>query len=119
MKGDDVKTLRHTLGCTARDLAGALGVEQAEVLAWERGELFPTKRYVTKMESFRASGLPKASRPTPQRASSARPADVAMARVLASPDTWRLVRKLLAHPALFDATTKLAEGYADPADEDG
>ncbi|HEY4119014.1 MAG TPA: XRE family transcriptional regulator, partial [Byssovorax sp.] len=76
MKGDDVKALRQAIGCTARDLAGALGLEQADVLAWERGELFPTKRYVTKMESFRASGLPKAARTAAQRPAASRPRDV-------------------------------------------
>src|SRR5262250_1684837 len=45
MSPEDIKALRQELGCTARELATALGIEQETVLSWERAELFPTKRY--------------------------------------------------------------------------
>ncbi len=56
MTPDDIKELRKTLACTARELATALDLEQATVLAWERGDLFPTKKYVTKMNALRDKG---------------------------------------------------------------
>ena len=36
---------------------------------------------------------------------------------LASPEVWRLIRKIVAHAELREAVEKLAVGYADPADE--
>ena len=53
MSPEDLKNLRAELDCTAKELATALDVEQETILAWERGELFPTKRFVTKMEALR------------------------------------------------------------------
>src|SRR3954471_11190835 len=109
MKGDAIKSLRKDLGCTARELAGALGLEQETVLAWERGDLFPTKQFVDRMEAIREAG-PSA---VPRRK---RGAPVSPLHALADPELWRLLRKLIAHPALRDAASKLAEAYADPAD---
>ncbi|HVY45423.1 MAG TPA: helix-turn-helix domain-containing protein [Minicystis sp.] len=110
MTPDDIKALRAELGCTAKELAAALGLEQAEVLAWERGDLFPTKRLVTKMQELREKGpgaIPKRRRGAP----------ASPAKALADPELWRLVRKLSFHPELFAAARKLAEGYDDPADD--
>ena len=56
MSPDDIKALRRELSCTARELAAALSLDQETVLAWERGELFPTKRYVERMEEVRKRG---------------------------------------------------------------
>ena len=56
MSPEDLKNLRAELDCTAKELATALDVEQETILAWERGELFPTKRFVTKMEALRRAG---------------------------------------------------------------
>jgi DNA-binding transcriptional regulator YiaG len=53
---EDIKALRKELSCTARELAGALNLDQKEVLSWEAGELFPTKRYVAQMELLRKKG---------------------------------------------------------------
>jgi transcriptional regulator with XRE-family HTH domain len=109
---EDIKQLRKELTCTARDLANALGVEQKDVLAWEAGEFFPTKRYVTQMESLRKAG-PKAM----VRAPRGKPPARTGVQRLADAKLWELVRKLLEHPALFDQVVKLAEGYADPAQD--
>jgi hypothetical protein len=38
---------------------------------------------------------------------------------LSDPELWKLVRKLLAHPALFRQAQKLAEEFSDPAEPDG
>jgi transcriptional regulator with XRE-family HTH domain len=110
MSPEDIKALRQELGCTARELATALGSEQETVLAWERGDLFPTKRLVGKMEELRKKG-PAA---IPKRKKGQNPAPL---HLLASPDLWLLVRKLIAHPDLRAAAMKLAEGYADPAED--
>ena len=53
MTPEEIKALRQELSCTARELAGALDLEQDTVLAWEKGEQFPTKRYVDSMEDLR------------------------------------------------------------------
>lgn len=108
MSPDALKALRKELSCTAKELAAALDLEQATVLSWEKGELFPTKKHIEKMEQLRAAGpsaIPrKSKRDNPVKA-------------LADPSMWVLVRKLAAHKKLRDAVTKLAESYADPADD--
>lgn len=111
MSPEDIKALRKELSCTARELASALGIEQESVLAWERGDLFPTKRFVVKMEELRRAG--PAAVPRKKKGPSA----ISPVHALANPDVWRLVRKLLAHPELRNAAMKLAESYDDPADE--
>ncbi len=108
MNPDEIKLLRKDLGCTAKELAAALSLEQATVLAWERGDLFPTKRHVDMMVALAARGagaVPvKAKGPAPMK-------------VLTDPLLWELVRKLCAHKKLRDETAKLAAGYPDPAAE--
>lgn len=107
MTPDDIKALRKDLSCTAKELAQALGIEQATVLAWERGDLFPTKPFVDKMNGLRTRG-PGA---IPRKAKGADPM-----KVLADPALWELVRKIVAHKKLRDEVTKLAGGYPDPAE---
>jgi transcriptional regulator with XRE-family HTH domain len=110
MSPEEIKALRGELGCTAKDLAAALGLEQADVLAWERGERFPTKHFVDEMSALRAKGpdaVPKKRRGAP----------ASPQKALADPAVWLLIRKLLFHPELFKAAAKLAEPYADPADD--
>ena len=108
MSPEAIKALRKELNCTARELATALKIDQKEVMAWETGELFPTKRFVLQMEMLRKKG-PSAIVRTPRGAKK-----TGMQR-LDDPKLWELVRKLLEHPALFDQVVKLAEPYADPA----
>lgn len=110
MAPEDIKALREELSCNARELATAIGVEQETILAWERGDLFPTKRYVTKMAELRKLG-PSAV-PRKKRGAPASPL-----HALADPEIWRLLRKLLVHPDLRSAVAKLADTYDDPADE--
>ncbi|MFT3767233.1 MAG: helix-turn-helix transcriptional regulator [Minicystis sp.] len=110
MSPEDIKALRKDLGCTARELAGALGIEQQTVLAWERGELFPTKRHCDAMAELRRKG-PSAIPKKPRR-KGATPM-----QALADPEVWKLVRKLIAHPELRAAVQAQAESYSDPADE--
>ncbi len=108
MTPDDIKALRKELACTAKELAQALGVEQATVLAWEKGDLFPTKQYVDKMTELRARGpaaIPKKAK-----------GDAPM-KVLADPVLWELFRKIVAHKKLRDEVVKLASAYPDPKDD--
>jgi transcriptional regulator with XRE-family HTH domain len=105
---DEIKALRKDLVCTAKELAQALGIEQSTVLAWEKGDLFPTKAFVDKMAALRARG-PAA---IPKKAKGAEPM-----KVLADPALWELVRKIVAHKKLRDEVMKLAAPYADPAQD--
>ena len=105
---DEIKALRKDLTCTAKELAQALGIEQSTVLAWEKGDLFPTKAFIDQMEALRKRGpaaIPKKAK-----------GDAPM-KVLADPALWELMRKLVAHKKLRDEVTKLASAYADPKDE--
>jgi transcriptional regulator with XRE-family HTH domain len=105
---DDLKALRKDLGCTAKELAVALGIEQGTVLAWEKGDLFPTKPLIDKMEALRLRGgaaIPKKAR-----------GDAPM-KVLADPALWEVVRKIIGHKKLRDEVVKLAAAYPDPRDE--
>ncbi len=105
---EEVKLLRKELKVTARQLTAALGLEDEKIIfAWESGEQFPTKQYVTKMEALRALG-PGAF---PGRKVQAHTSGMARLR---DPELWALVSKLLAHPALFEKALKLAKEYDDP-----
>lgn len=106
MTPDEIKALRKELACTAKELAAALGVEQATVLAWERADLFPTKAYVDRMGELRARG-PSA---IPKKAKGADPI-----KALSDPQVWELLRKIAAHKKLRDDVAKLADKYPDPA----
>ena len=108
MTPDDLKALRKDLACTAKELAQARGIEQSTVLAWEKGELFPTKPFIDKMEALRAKG-PAA---IPKKAKGDNPM-----KVLSDPALWDVVRKLVAHKKLRDEVIKLAAAYPDPANE--
>jgi transcriptional regulator with XRE-family HTH domain len=105
---DALKALRKELGCTAKELAAALDLDQATVLAWERGDLFPTKQYIDAMTALAAKG----GGAIPKKSKGADPM-----KTLADPLLWELVRKLLVHKKLRDETAKLAAGYPDPASE--
>ena len=107
MTPEDIKALRKELACTAKELAGALGIDQATVLAWESAERFPTKVYVDKMAELRAKG-PGA---VPRKAKG----HVDPVKALADPQVWEVIRKIAAHKKLRDDVVKLAEKYDDPA----
>lgn len=108
MTPDEIKALRRELSCTAKELAGALSLEQATVLGWEKGDLFPTKHYVDAMNVLREKG-PSA---IPRKSRGEDPV-----KALADPAVWQLVRKIAAHKKLRDAVAKLAAAYPDPAED--
>jgi transcriptional regulator with XRE-family HTH domain len=111
MSPEDVKAVRSRLGCTAKELGRALGVEAATVTAWERGELFPTKKHVEALRDLDARGPGAVPRATGRRGAAATPA-----AVLADPRVWTVIRKLVAHAELREAVVKLSESYPDPAE---
>lgn len=108
MTPDEIKALRKELACTARELALALGLEQATVFAWERAELFPTRQYIERMNALRAAGPGAIPRPSKGPGSM---------KALADPRVWELVRKIAAHKKLREEVARLAAGYPDPADD--
>lgn len=89
----------------------ALGVPLAEIQSWEAGDRFPTKRWITRMESLRAQG-PDGVVHHPPKAS---PSELSPIEQLNNPEVWRLLRKLLAHPQLFAEVVRVAAAYEDPA----
>ncbi len=107
---EDLKQLRKELGCTARDLASTLGIEQKEVLAWEAGELFPTKRFVDQLNTLRAKGPSAVVKTVKGKA-------VAPTDRVADPAFWLIVKKLLLYPALYEQVSKLADTYRDDTKE--
>ena len=109
MTPEDIKALRKELACTAKELAAALGLDQATVLAWEAADKFPTKVHVDRMNELRAKG-PGA---VPKKAK----AGGDPVKSLADPQVWELLRKIAAHKKLREAVAKLAAAYPDPAEE--
>lgn len=109
MEADDIKALRKELRCTPQELADALGVTAKVVMAWEQEEMFPTKQYVDKMNALRGLG----EGAVPKKRRGRKVAQTPM-QVLADPELWRLVRKLLAHDELREQAQKLAQAYPDP-----
>jgi transcriptional regulator with XRE-family HTH domain len=106
---DDIRTLRKELACTAKELAAAIEVDQATVMAWERADRFPTKAHVDRMQALRAKGasaIPRRSKGTSDPM-----------KTLADPGFWELVRKIATHKKLRDDVAKLAEAYPDPAQD--
>ncbi|HYO96404.1 MAG TPA: helix-turn-helix transcriptional regulator [Polyangiaceae bacterium] len=108
MSPEDIQKLRKELACTARELASALGLDAKEVAAWEAGEQFPTKRHVAALLTLKAKGPSSIV-----RAPRGKPAPRTGVARLEDPALWRVVRKLVEHPALFDEVVKLAEKYPD------
>jgi transcriptional regulator with XRE-family HTH domain len=106
MTAEQIKALRERLHLARRDLAKALGVDPADVAAWESGERFPTRKHVASMGELDGAGAPRAS---PDRG-----ADLGAYAVLADPLVWAIVRKLLAHPELREKAAELAARYPDP-----
>lgn len=112
MSPDEIKALRKELRCTTRELAEALGLELSVVMAWEDEEQFPTKRSIKMMEQLRSQGpgaVPRKRRGRKKRQSSM--------QVLADPDLWTVVRKLLAHEELRKQVLELASHYEDPTED--
>lgn len=98
----DIKKLREELGCSLGDLARYVGVETKTLLAWESGDLFPTKRHTSRLETARRDGLPRADKP--KQAPSG-------LDVLSDPRLWAIVVKLAKSPEFFAEVEKIAARY--------
>jgi transcriptional regulator with XRE-family HTH domain len=109
MSPADVQRLREALSCSLGELAAAVGVDVRTVMAWEAGDLFPTKRHVVRLEALKAKGPGAIPRKSRGRATATGIA------LLADPRLWAIVRKLTAYPELLREVEKLAEPYDDPA----
>jgi transcriptional regulator with XRE-family HTH domain len=105
MSPEELKDARKKLQCTAKELAAALDVEPALLATWERGDAFPTKKNVDRIQALLAKG--KAAFPRKSKADDPFEA-------LRDPDTWMIVRKVLAHPKLRAEVARLAEKYEEP-----
>ena len=109
MTADEIKALRKELRCTSRELAEAIGVDLAVVMAWEDEEMFPTKRHVKQMEALRARGPGAVPRKRRGRNPTASPM-----KLLADPEVWSLFRKLLVHAELRERAIELGSHYPEP-----
>ena len=139
MTGAEIKSLLDELGISTRQLAAKLDVPAPVVLAWQKEELFPTKRHVEAMRALRAritadlaptppelpsstnTATPTNTATTTNAATTTNTATTANAatttfEALADPTFWRLVRKLLAVPALRREAEEAAAKYQDPAE---
>ena len=102
MRPEEIKALRAELGCSIGELAQAVGVEPRMLLAWEAGDLFPTKRHVGKLEAARKAG------PGALRTQKAVPAPTGI-DVLEDPRLWAVVKRLVTDPKFLDEVEKLAK----------
>ena len=112
MSPDELRKIREELKCTARELAATLGIDSTEVVAWEQGERFPTKKNVADIAKLRLMGSGAILRKAKRRGN----APLKGSARMADPSFWQLVRKLIEHPELFDKVLQMAELYSDPAD---
>jgi transcriptional regulator with XRE-family HTH domain len=107
LTSQDVLALRKELKLTQKDLALRLGVDTPLVVAWERGDEFPTLDNARKLVLLR-EGRPLETRPR-------RIQNDPLKGLLNDPEYWAITRKLLAHRELYDQVRRLAKSYADPA----
>jgi hypothetical protein len=110
MRGDEIKHLRDTLSCSIGELANAVGVDVKTLLAWEAGDLFPTKKHEDRLVELRTRGPSAITRKPRGKAPKSGMA------LLAEPRLWTVVRKLLAHPDFFAEVERSAEKYEDPGE---
>jgi transcriptional regulator with XRE-family HTH domain len=104
MRPDEIKKLREELGCSLGELAQAVGVDAKTLIAWESGDLFPTKRHVSRLEAVRRGGPEAVRRP--------KAAPVASGlELLSDPRLWAIVTKLVQDAKFFAEVEKLAERY--------
>jgi transcriptional regulator with XRE-family HTH domain len=102
MRPEEIRALRAELGCSVGELAHAVGVEPRMLLAWEAGDLFPTKRHVGKLVAARKAG------PAALRTRKAEPGR-AGTEVLEDPRLWAIVKRLVTDPTFFAEVEKLAK----------
>src|SRR5581483_9400235 len=102
MRPEEIRALRTELGCSIGELATAVGVDARTLLAWEAGDLFPTKRHVVKLQAVRTAGTEGFRRP---KATSSALSGV---ELLSDARLWAIVRRLVDDPDFFLAVENLA-----------
>lgn len=108
MSPEALKQLRQELGCSLGELSATLEVDVKTLLAWEAGDLFPTKKHVDRLLELKetgGSGLVRRGR---------RPKPASGLDALEDPRLWAIVKKLAAHPDFLIEVEKLATRYGDP-----
>jgi len=108
MQPEDVKRLRDELACSVGELAATVGVDVKTVLAWESGDLFPTKRHADRLKALERQGPSAVKKRSSKKA-------VTGLDLLDDPRFWKVVRKLVVHSELFAKVEKLSEAYDEPA----
>jgi transcriptional regulator with XRE-family HTH domain len=102
--GDDIKALRKELGLSIQSLASQLKVETRTILAWESGDLFPTKRHVSALLDLTRKKDESGALPTPHSVEQAE-----LVAQLENPELWALVVKLATDPVFFEEAQRLAK----------
>jgi len=110
----EIRELRATLKCTARELAATLGIDHSEVTAWEQGGRFPTKKLVSDMVKLSLLGPEAICRKSKRQTGNA----ARGTSRLADPALWEIIIKLAENPAFFDQVQKLSESYGHSGDPD-
>jgi DNA-binding transcriptional regulator YiaG len=105
--GDDVKALRKELRLSIQALATSLKVEARTILAWEAGDLFPTKKHASAMLALVAQRKAD-ERPSPSSNSESN--DDALSQ-LKNPELWDLVARLATDPEFFATVQRLAKRH--------
>ncbi len=101
MKKEAIVELRQRLKANVRDFAYTLGVETAEVLSWEAGETFPTKRLTERLESLAdGTGGDIRKKPVVQRGEPSVPI---------RPEVLPLLQQLIEDPELYRQVLELAD----------
>ncbi|MCC6217413.1 MAG: hypothetical protein IT376_21325 [Polyangiaceae bacterium] len=114
MTGPEIAALRKRLGCGVRDLALAIGAEPNDLVAWESGERFPTKRHVDQLQALGERG--PGAVPTRRRSPAPPSGDAAGALDrLEDPRLAKVLRRLCEDPELFAEVVALVERRRDGA----
>ena len=104
MRPEEIKKVREELGCSLGDLARAVGVDVKTLIAWESGDLFPTKSHVGRLRAVHQAG------PEALRAPKPKPSPGGL-EALSDPRLWAIVTKLVRDEKFFAEVEKLAERY--------
>lgn len=107
MSPEELKQLRQELGCTLGELSATLEVDVKTLLAWESGDLFPTKKHVDRLVALKETG-PSGIVRRPRRGKPATGLEA-----LTDPRLWDIVKKLATYPELLGEVEKLAARYDD------
>jgi transcriptional regulator with XRE-family HTH domain len=107
MSPEELKQLRQELGCSLGELSASVEVDVKTLLAWESGDLFPTKKHVDRLLALKQAGPSAVVR----RVKRSKPASGLDA--LDDPRLWAIVKKLASFPEFLSEVEKLASRYGE------